>query len=127
MSVFIKYLLIGGCSAAIDLIIFLSAINFIGMHWFYAGIIGFTSATVANYFLSIRFAFNSGVRFKKKLNEFLVIFIVSIVGLIINQFALYLFIERLNLIPAISKILASASAFIWNFLIRKNYVFKESK
>jgi len=126
VNILIKYLLIGGFSAVIDLIIFLAAINFIGMHWFYAGLIGFTSATAANYFLSIRFAFNSGVRFKKKSNEFLVIFIVSMVGLMINQFALYLFIERLNLMPAISKILASASAFIWNFLIRKNYVFKES-
>ncbi len=123
MKTLIIYFIIGGVSAIIDLILFIFLVQLSTFNWFYAGIVAFCIATSINYFLSIRFAFESGIRFKNKSREFLVIFIVSTVGLIINQLSLYVCIELMSIILPLSKIIASASTFFWNFFLRKNYVF----
>lgn len=123
MKTLVKYLIIGGISAIIDLMLFLFLVESLNLNWFYSGVLAFSFATSINYFLSIRFAFKSGVRFKNKSREFIVIFLVSIVGLIINQVTLYVCIELISIMLPLSKIIASASAFCWNFFLRKNYVF----
>ena len=85
------------------------------LNWFYSGMVAFSLAASINYFLSIHFVFESGVRYKNKLSEFL----VSIVRLIINQLTLYVCIVQISLILPLSKVIASGSAFFWNFFIRK--------
>ena len=61
---FVKYFFVGGVSALVDFLIFCLLYN-IFSNWFLAGILSFFVATIANYYLSINLAFNSGNKFKK--------------------------------------------------------------
>ena len=122
----LKYFVIGGLAATLDLFIFFIAITFIGLPWLVAGITSFVAATVLNYFLSVRYAFESEARFSRKM-EFMLVFAASGAGLIINLLLLWLFIEKIGYAPMVSKVLATAGGFFWNYNVRKNFIFKAAK
>lgn len=122
-----RYFFVGAISACIDLFLFLSLVKFFSIHWFLAGCIGFIFATLVNYFLSIRYVFVSNARFNKKINELSVIYLISIGGLMINQLVLFLVLSLFINEFLLSKLLASACAFIWNYSLRSQYVFKSKE
>lgn len=119
----IKYFFVGGASAAIDFTCFFIFIYLFNFPWLIAGCVSFLIATTTNYFLSIRFVFNQGARFKQSI-ELTLIYFVSGVGLMLNLGFLYVFIESLNVHPLASKILATGVVFFWNFFIRQSFIFK---
>ena len=81
-------------------------------------------ATVVNYFLSVRFVFRSGVRFTKK-GELALVFIVSFIGLGLNQLILFGLVEMVGIDMLMSKVGATGSVFFWNFAARNLIVFRE--
>jgi putative flippase GtrA len=122
----VRYFFVGAASAAVDFSIFtLLALGF-GLPWFYAGVTGFILATTVNYFLSIRHVFQSGARFSRR-TEITLIFMVSGIGLLINQSILFILIERMSINMLIAKILATLVVFFWNYGMRHSYVFKSRR
>ena len=122
---FIKYFLVGGLSALADFIIF-AAFYYIIKNWFISGLISFCIATFLNYYLSIKFVFESGKRLRKSQEVFLV-YLISFIGFIINQSILFLMIEKFNLNVYLSKIATTSIIFLWNFNGRKYFVFLKNK
>ena len=122
---FIKYFLVGGLSALADFIIF-AAFYYIIKNWFISGLISFCIATFLNYYLSIKFVFESGKRLRKSQEVFLV-YLISFIGFTINQSILFLMIEKFNLNVYLSKIATTSIIFLWNFNGRKYFVFKKNK
>ena len=122
---FIKYFLVGGLSALADFIIF-AAFYYIIKNWFISGLISFCIATFLNYYLSIKFVFESGKRLRKSQEVFLV-YLISFIGFLINQSILFLMIEKFNLNVYLSKIATTSIIFLWNFNGRKYFVFKKNK
>jgi putative flippase GtrA len=118
---FIKYFFVGGLSALADFIIF-AAFYYIIKNWFISGLISFCIATFLNYYLSIKFVFESGKRLRKSQEVFLV-YLISFIGFTINQSILFLMIEKFNLNVYLSKIATTSIIFIWNFNGRKYFVF----
>jgi putative flippase GtrA len=118
---FVKYFFVGGVSALVDFLIFCLLYNFF-RNWFLAGILSFFIATIANYYLSINLAFNSGNKFKK-LHEIYLVFFVSFIGFVFNLIILFFFIEAFILNVYLSKIIATSLVFMWNFSARKFYIF----
>ena len=118
---FVKYFFVGGVSALVDFLIFCLLYN-IFSNWFLAGIFSFFIATSANYYLSINLAFNSGNKFKK-LHEIYLVFFVSFIGFVLNQIILFFFIEVFILNVYLSKIIATFLVFMWNFSTRIFYIF----
>jgi putative flippase GtrA len=112
---------VGGVSALVDFLIFFLSYN-IFSNWFLAGILSFFIATIANYYLSINLAFNSGNKFKK-LHEIYLVFFVSFIGFVFNLIILFFFIEAFILNVYLSKIIATSLVFMWNFSARKFYIF----
>ena len=82
----------------------------------------FIVATLVNYFLSVRFVFVSGVRFRKRW-EIVLVFVVSAIGLAINQAILAAGVEVLSLALLPSKLLATGVVFFWNYFARRVFVF----
>jgi len=80
-------------------------------------------ATAVNYVLSIRYVFESGLRVKKQTKVSLV-FLVSGIGLVINQPVLWLLIETANLEEVLSKLIGTRAVFLWNYTARSRYIFK---
>ena len=91
MRVF-RYFFVGGAAAAVDIGLFGLLVKGVGLPWFPVAIVSFVLATVVNYRLSIRYVFDSGVRFASH-HEVLLVFVVSAVGLAINQAVLWVLIQ----------------------------------
>ena len=122
---FIKYFLVGGLSALADFIIF-AAFYYIIKNWFISGLISFCIATFLNYYLSIKFVFESGKRLRKSQEVFLV-YLISFIGFTINLSILFVMIEKFNLNVYLSKIATTSIVFLWNFNGRKYFVFLKNK
>jgi putative flippase GtrA len=121
----VHYFFVGGISAIIDISLFAIFAGYFKFPWFFVSIITFIIATLVNYFLSIRFVFESGSRYKKH-HEILGVFIVSTLALLLNQLFLFLFIEKLNTHLLISKSLTTGMLFLLNYFGRKRFIFKEA-
>ena len=122
-----RYFVVGGASAAIDFALFAILVWLIGRsNWFAAAEASFVAATAFNYALSIRMVFSSGVRFSRK-QEVTLVFLVSAVGLAVNQTAIWFFYQLAGWNIWIAKCLATGTAFLWNFTARNSFIFRENR
>lgn len=122
-----RYFFVGAASAAVDFGLFGVLLLTLGNEsWFGAAAVSFVAATAFNYLLSVRLVFSSGVRFTRT-NEVLLVFVVSLVGLILNQSAIWFLYKIAGWHIWLSKCMATALAFLWNFTARNNYIFRELK
>lgn len=110
----------------VDIGLFFLFAKLFGYNYLIVGCMGFTLATALNYFLSIRFVFRSGVRFAKH-TELTFIYIVSLLGLVLNQGILYVLVENAGSELMLSKFAATGAVFLWNFSARNLIVFRERK
>lgn len=107
----------------VDISLFMLMAVIIDIHWFVSATISFVLATLVNYFLSIRHVFESGVRFARH-HEISLVFMVSAVGLVINQLVLWLSIEQFSIDLLVSKLFATGIVFFWNYGARSKYIFE---
>ena len=87
------------------------------------GIAAIVLATAVNYVLSVRFVFESGIRFERH-HEIMLVFGISAVGLVVNQIMLYIGIGVLRLDLILSKVAATGAVFGWNYTARSRWVFR---
>ena len=119
----VKYFFVGGAAAAVDIGLFSLCAVYLGWPWLPVSITTFILATLTNYYLSINFVFDSGIRHKKHI-EIAGVFAVSTLALLVNQATLYLAIEVFNLNLIVSKVIATGVVFFWNYYGRSKFVFK---
>jgi putative flippase GtrA len=118
-----KYAAVGAAAAATDFLIFAVFAKLLNFNYLAVGAIGFIIATAINYFLSIRFVFESGVRFGFQ-KEISLVFLISFIALGVNQAVLYFGIGVLGWEMLFTKICATGSVFFWNFGARSKFIFK---
>jgi putative flippase GtrA len=118
----VRYFFVGGAAAVVDIGLFSLFASYLGWPWIPVSIATFILATLTNYFLSIKFVFESGARHKKHVEVFGV-FIVSGLALLVNQIVLYMAIEIFEWHLILSKILATGIVFFWNYYGRSKFVF----
>jgi len=122
-----RYFVVGGASAAVDFALFGALLLMLGTaSWFLAALLSFVVATAINYMLSIRMVFSAGVRFAIR-HEIVLVFLASLVGLAVNQCALWLAYQVAGWNVLIAKCIATGSAFVWNFSARNSFIFRESR
>jgi len=126
---FISYFCVGGTAALVEWGTF-SLMEFVfGVPYLYATVISFVLATAVNWILGRMFTFRSSAYQDKKLKEMVLIYVVSLIGLVLNLVLMYLFVRVLgmetNLLKTCAKIIATGIVFIWNFLARKTLVYRE--
>ena len=120
----VRYFFVGGIAALVDFGSFVFLIEVLRLGWFWAALIGFVLATAVNYLLSVRHVFESGIRFSRR-HEIALVFLVSALGLLLNQTMLYLLIDQQALNVFVAKVLAMAVVFVWNFMARSRFVFSD--
>ena len=120
---FLKYSIIGGSAALIDWgLFYVLAITF-DVYYLLSGTISFLLATSYNYYVGIKFLFDSTTRFPKQ-KEILLVFLITLIGLGISLFFLFLFSSMLNIDLMLSKVMSTFFSLGWNFLMRNNYIFR---
>ncbi len=118
----IRYLMVGGIASIVDIGLFVLFAKFIGYNYILVAACSFVIATGVNYQLSVRHVFESTIRHTRK-KEVLLVYFVSLVGLLINLIILYLAVSIFLFEMVLSKIFASGLVFFWNYFIRKYYIF----
>jgi len=117
---FARYFVVGGLSFAVYFVLFTVAF-YLGLHYTAAGASAFVVATWFNYMLSIRFVFASGHHSRGR--EVALTYLVSGLGLLINQAVLAGLVELAGLHPLIAACGATVVVFAWNFTARHLWVF----
>jgi putative flippase GtrA len=118
----VRYFFVGGAAALLDISLFTLFAHVLGFNYLVVASCTFILATIANYVLSIRHVFESGSRYRKT-HEIVLVFLVSVVGLLCNQSVLYFMVNTLNLHLVLAKIVATATVFAWNYLLRAKVIF----
>lgn len=116
-----RYAFAGGIAAVTDWLIFGFGIFYLQLHYFPSACLAFIVATAVNYVLSVRYVFRSGRHPRRR--EILMVYMVSIVGLVLNLGILTMLIELASMNAMIAKILATGVVFSWNFTARHLWVF----
>lgn len=119
----IRYFYVGAIAAAVDIGLFAALVHGARMDYLSAGALTFVLATAVNYALSIRHVFQSGARFRRR-HEVALVFLVSAIGLAVNQLVLFAGVTGLGLYPVVAKVIATGVVFFWNYGARARYVFK---
>jgi GtrA-like protein. len=85
------------------------------------------AGNVVNYLLSIGWVFSSEKRKmeKHRLLEITVFVLISLFGMGLNEFLMYLFVGVLVVQEMISKIVAAIIVLLYNFFARKYILFKK--
>jgi putative flippase GtrA len=118
----IVYFLVGGTSFLVNFAIFWIFVRLTGLHWIAANIAGFLGAALINYYLSVRFVFESRIFSQRRLEVFLT-FAVSAVGGGLETLLIYLGYDVASLNLNIAKLGAAAIVFFWNYGARRFLVF----
>lgn len=121
---FVRYFFVGGAAAALDFAVFALLTKVVHLAWFWSAVASFVLATLINYLLSIRFVFQSGARFSRKHHEVTLVFLVSLIGLAINQAVLWVCIDRAHFALLLAKVVGTGVVFFWNYFARRHFVFK---
>jgi putative flippase GtrA len=119
---FARYFAVGGAAAAVDIGLFLLFADVLGYPYLRVAAGSFVLATLVNYVLSVRFVFVSGQRFSRGWEIFWV-YVVSAIGLLINQGVLALAVEVAHVGLLFAKLTATGTVFFWNYLARRAFVF----
>lgn len=119
----IKYFFVGGSAAFVDIGLFFIFAKVLDYNYLLVAFFTFILATFVNYYLSIKFVFQSGKKFNKK-QEIILVYLVSASSLALNLLLLYLFHERLFVDVFYSKIIVTGLLFFYNYSIRRFFIFQ---
>ena len=104
----------------------LVALSAAGLHYLVAGTLSFTAGMVVAYALSVRFVF-ARRRALTREAEAAGFFAVGLIGLLLTQALLYVFVSHLGLGVDVAKVPTTVIVFAFNFLCRRGLVFTAAK
>jgi len=121
---FVKYSVVGGIAFLIDFSVFYMAVTFVEIGYFVSGIYGFVVGVFVNFILARKYVFYDCSKVKETV-EFFGVYFISGVGLFIHQLTIYMLVEFAGSDVYIAKILASIIVLLWNYSIRRKYLYSE--
>ena len=126
---FISYFGVGGVSALVEWSVFSLLEYLLDVPYLLATVLAFLVSTTTNWILGRTFTFKDSAYREKKAKEAVLVFLVSAIGLGFNLILMYLFVDIFgmdtNLLKTAAKIMATGLVFLWNFLSRKLWIYRE--
>ncbi len=126
---FLSYFCVGGVAALVEWSVFSLLEYLLDLPYLLATILAFLVSTTVNWILGRAFTFKNSSYKKRKAKEAVLVFGASAVGLLFNLLLMLLFVDVIgmntNFLKTVAKILATGIVFVWNFLSRKLWIYKE--
>lgn len=116
-----RFAVVGGSAFVIDYGIMVLLTELAGFNYLISSGISFTVSVIYNYLLSVHWVFNVTDQ-RSKTQDFTIFIILSIIGLGINQFIMWSFVDKLHIYYMISKIGATGVVMVYNFITRKIFL-----
>lgn len=120
----IKFGIVGVIATLIDLAVLMVLKEILDVDVLVASAVAFSVSVIANYILSMLFVFESSGNSKVK--EFLVFVVLSIGGLLLNQFIMWIGTEIMTAYYLWVKAFALVFVPIYNFITRKIFLEKKT-
>lgn len=120
----IKFGIVGVIATFVDLGVLLLLKEAMNVEVLLASALAFSVSVIANYILSMLFVFEGGEG--NKLKEFLVFVALSIGGLLINQFIMWIGTEIMTAYYIWVKFFALVFVPVYNFVTRKIFLEKKA-
>ena len=117
-----KFGVVGIVATVIDFVVLTILTETFGVYYLTSAAIGFIVATLFNYVASMHYVFNSRFGPHEKWKELVIFILLSVVGLGLNQFFMWLFVEFFSIFYIFSKVLATVLVMAWNFVSRKIFI-----
>lgn len=118
---FIKFGLVGASGILVDFGVTVLCKEYLKIQKYVANSLGFTMAVVSNYTWNRLWTFQSeDPHIYTQFGKFL---LVSVIGLVLNNLAIYLLNGKLKIHFYIAKALAIAVVMLWNFFANYWYTF----
>ncbi|HAR42967.1 MAG TPA: GtrA family protein [Bdellovibrionales bacterium] len=121
LAQFVRYAMVGGTAAVLDTGCLYLLYQF-GMNHFAAAAVGFLVGLLANYLLSILWVFQSSGNVRQELALFS---IIGIGGLGWTELILWVVVNVANGPVLLGKGISLVLVLVWNFWMRKKFVFKK--
>lgn len=118
---FAKFGVVGVIAFCIDYGLFLLLTYIFGVNYLIASAISFTISTVFNFMASMRYVF-AGKKGQTRTQQFVIFFVLSVIGLGVNQLILWVCVDMLAWLAWIGKLVATAIVMIFNFITRKIFL-----
>lgn len=120
---FLKFSIVGIIAFFIDYGLFLVLHTWLDIQYILASVISYCLATIFNFIASMNHVFE-GREGQTRSEQFVIFSILSLIGLVLNSFFLWLFTGVFGFYAEISKVIATFLVMIFNFFTRK-YFFED--
>lgn len=121
---FLRSIASGSISSILDLFTLIILVEIFNFNYLAGGVIGLIFGTTLNYFISVKWIFNSRNVENKQL-EYIIFIFLGLIGGILNIAFLWFLTDKVGIYYIISRIAAASIVFIFNFLARKIILFKK--
>jgi|SRR5690606_8355251 len=121
---FIRYVIVGMVSAAIEVTMLIVLIEHLSIHYLASNGIAFLTTNLINFTLSKTWVFES--KGKRNKLEFGLFMLFVTCGLLISQSIFWICVDKLDIYYRFSKVISIAFVVLWNFLSRKHLVFNSA-
>lgn len=118
---FVKFGIVGVIAFCIDYGLFLLKTYVFGINYLIASAISFVISTIFNFAASMRYVF-AGKRGQTRSQQFVIFFVLSVVGLGVNQLVLWMCVDLLAWLAWVGKLAATFIVMIFNFVTRKVFL-----
>ena len=119
----IRYTIVGGGAFLLDISILYLLTDKVKVHYAISAALAFLVGLLVNYVLSKRWVFSRSA-VESRTTEFMIFFIIGIVGLGINEIVMIIFTEVMLIYYLASKMISTITVYFWNFFARKFILFR---
>lgn len=117
------YVTVGGIATVAEWAAFYFVNDICHRHYMLATVLAYVFSTFVNWLAGRIIIFKNSNR--SILFEIVSIYMAAVIGLLFNLLIMWVAIDIFNIQEMLSKIIATACVFIWNYLIRKLLIYKE--
>ena len=117
-----KFAIVGITSLMVDYVfmVFLTENTAFGLDYFQACAFSYTLSVFVNYILSMRYVFH-GREGMGKVTEASIFFVLSLVGLLLNQMIMWVAVELFQVYYVMAKLISTLLVTNYNFISRKKF------
>jgi len=118
----VRYSFAGGVAFILDFSLLVVLTEWAGINYLVSAVIGFTVGIITVFIISTYWVFPVRTYASRK-KEFFIFAIIGIIGLGFNELFIWFFTEVTNYYYLVSKLIATAMVYLWNFLARKYFLY----
>ena len=117
-----KYFLVSALCLGVDLGLFTLLVAGLHVYYLLANLVSVSTGLVVNYLMSVALVFRER-RLASRTAEFIAFFVIGLLGLAVNEGCIAAFVVWMRFAPVPAKILAAGVSFVFNFVVRRAFLF----